>query len=86
MPTNPDPETFFRQARKAATAVVTDKGYIIGIARENVRGYTPAPVWRTRHFASYDAAQAEADSINREVFNLDPKDAYAIVASSLHGM
>lgn len=70
-------EALFRGARKAATPVVTTQGFAIGIARENVPGYVPAPIYHTWEFRTYDEAKAEADTINAEVFNLSKEDAWA---------
>ncbi len=70
--------------RFAFTAIVTGDGttdaFIIGRADEHVPGYTPCPEYG--EFKSYDAAKAQADTLNRAV-GLSPVDAWTIVASTM---
>jgi hypothetical protein len=64
----------------AYTGIVTSKGYFIGRADRNVRGYTPVPVQGS--FKSYDEAQAKADELN-EARGMSKVEALKIVFSSM---
>ena len=73
-----------RKPDVALTAVMTgddDKPYGVGVAEQNVQGYSPfykGDLW----FKTYQEAVTYADDYNKKM-GLTPKEAYMIVASSM---
>jgi len=69
--------------RLAFTAIVDpDNGYILGIAEENVAGYSPVVDKWGAPFNTYNQAKIAADAQNARL-GLTPKEAWLIVASSM---
>ena len=67
--------------RYAFTAVVVpEHGYIIGMATEGTRGYTP--VSNEGVFSSYDEATARAKKMNEQA-GLSEKEAFDIVIRTM---
>jgi|CXWL01.1.fsa_nt_gi hypothetical protein len=78
------PDTRAPRERLAYTAVIHEGGYRLGIAEENVAGYTPvaddSDLGGT--YPSLDEAQAVADACN-DSLGLDKVEAMKIVLSSM---
>lgn len=65
--------------RLYAYTPVLENGLIkLGIAEANIAGYTPVPMY----FKTWDEAETEADSLNKEL-NLDADTVIEIIASSM---
>ena len=64
----------------AATAVIHDGAYILGIAERDVAGYSPTTYGP---YATYDEASDHARLIN-ERLGLEPQEALEIVLSTMH--
>lgn len=69
------------EPRKAYTAVLDPelRLFIIGLAEEGTRGYTP---FRHRTFERYEQAREFAGELNKDL-GLTPKEAWAIVAGTM---
>lgn len=69
--------------RLAYTAIVDKNGFTLGIAEENVRGYSPDPNGeRWGLYKTLDEARAAADELNTRM-GLTPEEAMLIVLSSM---
>lgn len=67
---------------RALTPTIQPGGIGLGIAVANERGYYPVPLHWCRA-DTYDEMDAHADELNKELFNLLPRAAAVIVASSM---
>ena len=72
-----------RKLNDAAFTVVIENGYtILGIADKGIKGYTPTTaVFETNN---YNEASDICDELNKDVFGLSKKEAYKIIATTLH--
>lgn len=76
---------FIKKTRKltdaAFTPIITKKHMIVGIADRDIKGYTPTMlVFKT---ISYNEASDICDEFNQDLFGIDEKEAYKIIASSM---
>lgn len=72
-----------RKLNDAAFTVVIENGYtILVIADKGIKGYTPTTaVFETNN---YDEASDICDELNQDVFGLDEKEAFKIIATTMH--
>jgi hypothetical protein len=59
-----------------------DKGYLVGIATQNERGYTPTFVVLEEH--NYNVANAWVDDANKIIFQRPAKETAMIVLSTMY--
>lgn len=65
----------------AFTPIIQDGHTIVGIADRGIKGYTPTMLVFETH--NYDEASDICDELNQDVFGVDQKEAFKIIANSM---